>query len=372
MSDLELCPISGNRVMPIIDLGRQPIFMGTTADNLASDVFHEMSWGATSAGIVHLITRVPLDVLYAKSHNSGLIGKVWLDHHYKFSEFIARFRPAQICEIGGGHGILCDNYASHTNFDKWEIFEPNAKKSNNKRVRIINKLFTETTKLKEIDCVVHSHLFEHLYDHPSILKSIHTSLPTEGLMIFSVPNMTKMIQNGYINALNFEHVTYLPEDLIEYLLVRYGFEIKEKKYYLNDHSIFYCCQKVEPKLVKTYNSPENIALVKKFFRGQFEEIKRINVILESITDDCNIYLFGAHIFSQFYVSNGLKTSKIKSIIDNDKSKQSNRLYGTNLLVEAPKIISEVRNPVVILKTGAYNFEITQQLRKLNSSVTIID
>lgn len=372
MNKLNLCPISGEKLLPIIDLGAQPIFMGTTESHPASDMFYQMSWGATSTGIVHLMTRVPLDKLYAQSHNSGLVGQVWLNHHYQLSEFIAKYQPNRICEIGGGHGILCQNYASHSDFCAWDIYEPNAKKSHDPRVKVKSEFFTPDTNINRADCFVHSHLLEHLYDHSSILKTIHSSLPSKGLMIFSIPNMNKMVQGGYINALNFEHVTYLPEDLIDYLLIREGFKVLEKQYYLDDHSIFYCCEKSKPFSSLKYYSPKNTLLIEDFFNNQFKEIGRINDILDSTYAKSKIYLFGAHIFSQFYINNGLKASRIESILDNDNTKQSLRLYGTDLKVEAPQKIEKVDQPVVILKAGAYRSEITKQLHKLNANVTIID
>lgn len=372
MNRLDQCPISGEDLVPMIELGKQPIFMGTTNEDPSFDVFHQMSWGATASGIIHLMTRVPMDVLYARSHNSGLVGQVWLNHHYELSQFIAKYQPKRICEIGGGHGILSENYASHTDFLKWQIYEPNAKGSSDERVQIINDFFNESTNIDDVDCVVHSHLFEHLYDHSSILRSIHRSLRSDGLMIFSVPNMMKMVQNGYINALNFEHVTFLPDDLIEYLLSLTGFKIKEKKYYLDDHSIFYCCEKAEPYSGIVYNSPRNISLIEKFFNDQLDEIQRINEIINKLSIEHDVFLFGAHIFSQFYANNGLKVKKIRGILDNDQFKQGSRLFGTNLFVSAPQEIEKLLKPVVILKAGAYRAEITAQLQQLNPSVIIID
>ena len=38
-----------------------------------------------------------------------------------------------------------------------------------------------------------------------------------------------------------------------------------------------------------------------------------------------IYLFGAHVFSQFLIQMGLNTTKIVNILDNDKNKQGKRL-----------------------------------------------
>ena len=75
----------------------------------------------------------------------------------------------------------------------------------------------------------------------------------------------------------------------------------------------------------------------------------------------NIYLFGAHIFSQYLIEFGVKIKKIKFILDNDNNKQQKRLYGTNLMVKSPKILAFDKNPLVILKAGVYNNEIKKDI-----------
>lgn len=372
MINLTNCPISGDALEPIISLGPQPIFMGTTDTNVSGDQLNEMTWGATKNGIVHLISRVPLGILYSQSHNSGLIGGVWQRHHFEFAQFIAKYSPKEICEIGGGHGILNTNYSRIKGFSSWDIYEPNAKKSSDSRVKVYNQFFDAKTELNKKDCILHSHLFEHLYDHSTILDNVYSSLNDDGMMIFSLPNMKKMLQNGYVNSLNFEHVTYLPEDLIEYLLEKSGFVVDTKEYFLDDHSIFYACKKIPVSPVKKYSNPENINMVKNFFQTEMKKVKSINETLIDKHSVSDVYLFGAHIFSQFYVNNGLDNNLVKGILDNDPSKQNQRLYGTNLTVNDPTVIASVEKPVVIVKVGAYKDEIISQLKNINKRVEIVE
>ena len=75
-----------------------------------------MEWKYTDNGIVHLSSRLPLDILYAETHNSGLVGKVWEKHHLEFSNFISKFGPKKICEIGGGHGVLSEKLCKAKRF----------------------------------------------------------------------------------------------------------------------------------------------------------------------------------------------------------------------------------------------------------------
>jgi hypothetical protein len=88
--------------------------------------------------------------------------------------------------------------------------------------------------------------------------------------------------------------------------------------------------------------------------------------------DYPVYLFGAHIFSQYLLKSGLNGSVIVNILDNDQKKQNKRLYGTNLTVESPEILRNVKNPVVILKAGFYNEEIKSDIiNNINPKTTFL-
>jgi hypothetical protein len=277
-----------------------------------------------------------------------------------------------ICEIGGGHGILFGNYTSLKHFDSWEVFEPNPTFDPPLKVSVNKEIFSEQSKVSLKDCFVHSHLFEHLYDHNSILSKIYSSLLEGGKMIFSVPNMERMVNGGYINALNFEHVTYLSEGLIEHILKINGFSVLDKNYFMDDHSIFYACQKTTEIMDADFNEPENKNKIETFFSDALQGIQRLNTEIRELPDDVELYMFGAHIFSQFYLSNGLDNSKIVSILDNDTSKHGRRLYGTELNVTGPEFIKNISKPAVVLKVGSYRDEIINQLISLNPKTLILE
>ena len=59
--------------------------------------------------------------------------------------------------------------------------------------------------------------------------------------------MKEMLRRNYTNCLNFEHTIFLTEELIEFMLSNYGFEILKKDYFLDDHSIFYSTKKTNEK-----------------------------------------------------------------------------------------------------------------------------
>jgi len=60
-------------------------------------------------------------------------------------------------------------------------------------------------------------------------------------------------------------------------------------------------------------------------------------------------------------------------LDNDVNKQKKRLYGTELMVSSPKILADEEKPIVILKAGVYNDEVSEDiLSNINSSTTFFE
>ncbi|EEU7171956.1 SAM-dependent methyltransferase, partial [Campylobacter jejuni] len=84
------------------------------------------------------------------------------------------------------------------------------------------------------------------------------------------------------------------------------------------------------------------------------------------------YLFGAHLFGQYLIFQGLNTEKIINILDNNPSKQEKRLYGTKFIVKSPKILKDQDDSLVILNAGVYNDEIEKDiLENINKNIRIL-
>ena len=197
-------------------------------------------------------------------------------------------------------------------------------------------------------------------------------------LIFSLPNMQKWLEHKFTNCLNYEHTIFLNEPVIEYLLHKNGFRILQKHYF-KEHSIFFACEKVarfgskrgcksKKKLESQY--AQNKALMSEFWDFYKRKIAFLNEILDSTRKP--VYLFGAHLFSQFLLYNGLKSKKIISILDNNPTKQGKRLYGTRFIVQSPQIL-RTQNALLILNAGAYTAEIKSDiLENINAKTEIVD
>lgn len=363
-----ICPVSGSKnFFELFLIKKFPIYMGVVNKNFKFE-FKDLSFKINKdTGSVQINPKIPLKKLYFKPHGSGTIGKTWKNHHLFFFKFLSKNFENNVVEIGGGHNSISQiiNFIKIRKKYNLISFDPNGKKNKKKNHIIVNDFFSKKY-LKKIrnktNLVIHSHLLEHIYNPNQFLKNVYDSLDDKGIHIFSVPNLKFMINKGYANAMNFEHPYYLEEKMIDYLLDKNGFKIVKKKKYLN-HSIFYKTVKINGKknTIKSYNNFKNN---KKLFKSYFYKLKRdvskLNLKIKSLK---NVYLFGAHIFSQMLIFNGLNITKIRGVLDNDKKKQNKYLYGTNLKVFNPQILKKKNKPIIILRAAQYNYEIKNHIIK---------
>ncbi|MDP2812426.1 MAG: methyltransferase domain-containing protein [bacterium] len=350
-----------------------PVFMGCVDTSESNDIKADMAWDiCRDTGFIQLRKLIPLDVLYFDQHAEG-VGKIWQDHYAAFAKFLYKNKPGKnILEIGGAHDIIASNYMEFDSDVKWTIVEPNPQYIKNKKIKVIQGWFDDKFNTNEsFDTIVHSHVFEHTYDPLKFIEHITKFLKLGQKHIFTFPRMEEMLKNNFTNCLNFEHTVFLTEPITEYILEKYGFKILSKEYYGNPHSVFYATEKIdlptkEPVLGNKYSEYKKLFM--SFINYHLNMVVDLNKKINSSAGP--VYMFGAHIFSQYLIGFGLNTEKIVKILDNSAIKNGKRLYGTSLMVESPKILAGKGKVNVILKAGIYNEEIKKDiLENINNQVT---
>ena len=359
------CVISGNEDLEFLySFKNFPVLIECVDIKKENDLTVDMRWWISkNTGLIQLNPLIPLDVLYSESHGSGTVGKLWSEHHSMFSQFISDYNVGNVLEIGAGHGDLCRIYRREHKNAKWTIVDPNPKIESSHNVLVIKELFGSNFDLPNgIDTIVHSHLMEHLYEPKKLISDISSKLKVGDMHLFSIPQLEKMLENKYTNCLNFEHTVYLTEEHIDHVMQDCGFDVLEKRYFKDDHSIFYATRKNNNhNRISTVPNlyDKNKTVFNSFIDFHVDLVSELN---NKVTlHDAPVFLFGAHIFSQYLISFGLDTRKIVCILDNNTDKQDKRLYGTTLMVNSPKILRETKNPAVILRAGIYNNEIKEDI-----------
>jgi len=352
-----------------------PVFMGCTNDDKSTDLLSDMSWKISQkSGMIQLNPLLPLEVVYSTNHGSGTTGKAWDEHHEAFAQFVNKYDIKNVLEIGGLHGILAQKYFNIDGKAKWTIIEPNPIVPESVPVKVITGFFDNNfTSEEKFDAIVHSHLLEHVYNPDEFMSHQSSFMEDGNLLLFTLPNIQAMLENKYTNCINFEHTMYITETYVEYFLNKYNFEIIEKQYFRTDHSIFYCARKTLNNIIAElpdglYDKNKNT--FQDYINHHINDVNKINTIINKI--EIPVYLFGAHIFSQYLISFGLDTSNIVCILDNDAKKENRRLYGTSLISKSPKILKDIPNALVILRAGVYNDEVKKDiLTNINPNVIFI-
>jgi len=364
----EHCVLCGSEIVDKYTT-KMPVFMGTIENIFNYKTNSYTICECVKCGEIMIKELLNLKDVYLNNHNIDVVGNLWSNHYNQFSNFILNdIEDKIILEIGDPSAKIA---SISKKFKKWYIVEPNFNKSNTDNIIFINNFFDNSfDTIKDVDVIIHSHYFEHSYDPNQFLKKCNENLKNDGTMFMSVPNMEYLLNNKkqIASILHFEHTFYLNDEIITYLLNKNGFSIELKENYEN-HSIFY-------KIKKTDKSIKNIKLkISSKFNNTWNKtlinIQNINNILKNI-NHTNIYIYGAHVNTQFYLYNGIDINKIKGIIDNSKSKKNKILYGTNKMVNSPDSIENMDECIVICShTGVYYNEISQQLKSINKKIKII-
>ena len=352
-----------------------PVFMGCVNFPADEDIRAELTWQINrNNGVLQLKKLIPLETLYQAQHDPGTVGTIWMDHHNAFADFLKKFEPKSVLELGGAHGILALEYFKYKELP-WTIIEPNPTPVQGCKARFLKGFFNENFRYNDyFDTIVHSHVFEHIYNPNEFVKYLSEIMNEGQNLVFSLPNLSIMLQKNFTNALNFEHTVFLTEPYIDFLLSRHGFKVLERQYFREDHSIFYGAvrdSKVADCVLPLGLYEENRKLYLNFVSYHKNLIDKLNERMAET--DKPIYLFGAHVFAQYLLEMGLNTAKILCLLDNDPKKHGLRLYGSKLNVLSPSILKNIDSPVIILKAGVYNNEIKKDiLENINNTAVFFE
>lgn len=362
-------------IQEIFRLHKFPVHMGVTEETEEHDLYEDLIFCIDKEnGMIQLNNIIPENILYQKAHYNN-VAKSWLEHHNAFARFIYKYHPTKIFEIGGGTGILSCQYNDLDKNAEWTILDSVPNPVGDCKAKYISGFFDENYIIpKGYDAVVHSHTLEHFYKPQECLQAIGKNMSVGSWLFMSIPNMESAFEKLFTNILNFEHSYYCAEPYITYMLKKSGYEVVEKEIFKDDHSIFFAAKKISKSDFKInfegyYN--KNKKLFSLWVDYHQKLVQEINEKLEKIDNSKSIYLFGAHVYSQYLISFGMQTTQIKCVFDNDKSKQGKRLCGTKFIVSSPEILQGEIDPIVIVHAGTHNEEIKEQLKIINETVVII-
>lgn len=301
-------------------------------------------------------------ILYKDSHNETFNTPTWKQHHsmfYDFSKDILNNITTCI-EVGGAQCILLDKVKKDYPLLNYSILDIIEQPLTNHIIKVGNceaYLFTE-------ECVILSHVFEHLHNPKLFLKNIMNSSIT--YVIMSVPNLEYLLEQDNLNVIHIEHTFYYNHSHLNYLFNEISFTcIKYQEF--NSHSLFYIFKRnIASTDVPVFKCNNKLL---DYYSNRQIKLNRIDLLIENDIWIAPAGHYGYIIYS-YLIEKG-HSSKIKAFIDNDTSKQGKYLNGSDIkIVPYSELINKTKI-TIILYAGVYTKEICSQIMQLNENVRII-
>jgi hypothetical protein len=361
------CAVAGtDDLEPLLRIEGAPLYMGVSDGDPGDDAFADQEWVVSrSSGCLQLGLLPPLELVYQAQHNAA-IGGVWRRHHDAFADFVARFGPRTVVEVGGAAGHLATRYAERYRLERWLVVEPNPTVEPDGPIEVLHGFVEDHVgAVGDCEAVAHSHVLEHLHDPRAFLRLMAERMTPGALMLLSVPDLAAVLALSGSNALNFEHTYYLGIPTLLWMLADAGFEVEELRRF-ERHSVFVAARAGGAAATSADPPPNVAASSVPVFRRFVEASRRdaADLARRARAHGRPVFLFGAHVFSQFLITCGFPEELVAGILDNDPAKQGRRLYGTRARVLAPAEIGDVAGAAVVVRVAHYAAEIRAQLAEV--------
>ena len=348
------CIICNNPINFLYRLNDMPISLSPTNQDIKDDIFKDQNfYNCVICGCVQLYNLIDVNILYKDAHNLTMALPMWNNHHNEFSNFILNnIVSNSILEIGGSSGALY-NRLHKLDYSCMDICDSNFDTSNINYI----KGNCEEYNFENIECIVLSHVFEHLYNPQKFIENISNHVT---YVYISIPNMSSLLENKSSSILHYEHTYYIDKYFMEYLFSVYGYSLHKYKEF-GTHSLFMLFKKTNcHKMELMYRDISND------FLTIYNDAKRRfpNKILEN-----SFIVPGGHMGQLVYTL--CKPTSILGFLDNDKSKHYKRNYGTPYYIYPFDKLKENTFVNVYIYAGPYLNELLIQLKEYNINIIII-
>lgn len=248
----------------------------------------------------------------------------------------------------------------------------------------IGGLFSLTSIFKEneFDCVILTHVLEHIYDLAMAIQNIYFILKEDGILYLEVPDASRYLKYYIVPFYYFdiEHINHFDEHSLTYLASTNGFEpllLGKKEFNISERKIYPAVYGFFKKLNEKENFKErysNFACktkIKEYIKKSREHnfFPEINDLADSGEE---IVIWGAGSYTtRLLESTSLGNCNIVAFVDSDPNKHESKLK--NVKVYSPSILKRCDKTIVI-SSAVYSNDILKQINRmgLKNDVVIIN
>jgi 2-polyprenyl-3-methyl-5-hydroxy-6-metoxy-1,4-benzoquinol methylase len=313
----------------------------------------------------------PEEIYNQPSHY--LEGELWQTHNILFSKFVSDniIECKSIIEIGGGSGNLARNIIKDiSKIEKYRILEISIEHiypfegveyiSGNCETFDFNSL--------NVNSIILSHVFEHLYEPKKFIDNIKNTNINE--IFISIPDMESLYKSNDINVLNIQHTFYIDTNFIVKMFSDCNFIIKNIYNYKKDSNFYHFIKDnntINTK-IKLFNdnSFKNKLNLEDFYNNLKNKIKTIDINKPFFI--CPSGVYGKMVY---YYLNENTQKNIIGFLDSDSRKINKRLSGTNCKIFNKTHIKSFEQVTILIISERYKVEIICELKNYNDNIEYI-
>ena len=224
----------------------------------------------------------------------------------------------------------------------------------------------------EFDCVILTHVFEHIYDVSMAIQNVYSILKEDGILYLEVPDASRYFEYYIVpfHYFDIEHINHFDEHSLTYLTSKNGFKpiiLGKKEFKISDQNIYPAVYGFFKKLEKKGNyfdikyNYECKTKIKKYIKKsrKHDVFPEINDLADSGEE---IIIWGAGSYTaRLLESTSLGKCNIVSIVDSDPSKHGAKLK--NIKVYSPSILKKM-NKTIVISSAIYSNDILKQIKKM--------
>lgn len=237
--------------------------------------------------------------------------------------------------------------------------------------------FKATGKL--FDCIIMSHVLEHVYDVNGLINQIKNNLADDGIMYLEVPNAFQYHKFYTVpyHFFDIEHINHFDSNSLKNLALYNNFSIISegiKEVNISETNLYPCCYiflRKQSTEINFKNWQKNNRLKENITTYLCQcQSSTINVLIKNlIMKDIEIAIWGAGQYSMRLLRDtDLNKCRIAAFIDNDQNKQGKLLNGIE--IKSSHFLKEFKGAIAI--ASAYNGNsIHNEIKKLNLPNEII-
>lgn len=231
---------------------------------------------------------------------------------------------------------------------------------------------------KTFDCIILTHVLEHIYDLHLAISNLSLKLNNNGFLYIEVPDASRysdyyIVPYYYIDC---EHINHFDANSLFNLICSEGFtqyEIRNIEIKLNEtqkypafYSIFKKSEKLRSSEFEFSDQSEKSFRI--FLRQSKINDENGKIIMQLVDSQEPIIIWGSGQFSLRLLANSdLIKCNIQGFIDSDSNKQGKKIM--NYPIFKPDYLKD-KNVAVLISSALHSIDILKNVKKLNAAVSV--